>query len=91
MRGFRVAVGATPTKLLDPDESLSAIFALPQSATGPVDLGGPTVASGSGFSLEPGAAVQVAAMAPGDALYAITPSGSQTVHVLVGDEETPQS
>lgn len=79
--GLRVAVANVPTLVVAADPDGSSVLVRNADAAAAVDLGGPTVATGAGFSLGAGAAVSLD-LAPNEKLYGVTASGSITVHVL---------
>lgn len=83
MKGERVTVGTTAARLdtgAGSGYGHSAVL-IRNRGTVTVDLGGASVASGSGFGLDAGESVSVDLIA-GDPLYGIVASGTCVVHVL---------
>lgn len=89
MKATRVTVTTTPTRLTTADDTVpyperrAAAKVLIHNPSGLVNvyLGGSDVLSSNGYVLPSGATVTFD-LAPSEEAYAITESGSQTVHVL---------
>lgn len=74
-----VAQSAVPLWATSPGGGQSVLIR--NGGTAPVDVGGPDVTAGAGFELQAGAALPVD-LPPGEILYAVAASGTQSVHVL---------
>lgn len=75
----RISVGTSAALLAADADSGAALIR--NRGTGAVYLGDASVTSATGFQVDPGETIPMD-LYPGDALYAISASGSNSVHVL---------
>lgn len=84
LTGRRVTVTDTATRLdvPDTDSTFGRSIAVTNAGTAAIDLGGPTVTAGGGYSLAAGATVTLD-LQPGETLYGrAAATTSQPVHIL---------
>lgn len=79
--GTRVTVGSAATALFTADSDASHVTLRSRAAATNIDIGGPTVAVGAGFELQPGDSLTVP-LTVGEVLYAIHATGGARLDVI---------
>ncbi len=86
IKARRVTVTTTPTLLNTPDPNKyggpeSIVARVPADGT-TIDIGGPDVTANGGLAVLPGEYSPAIQLEDGETLYAITATGTVTVHIL---------
>jgi uncharacterized Zn-binding protein involved in type VI secretion len=79
----RVSVGTTPTALnADSSDPVSGTVIVITNGATAVDIGGSTVATGTGYPLAANGVVGPIPLTAGEVVYGVTAAGTSTVSVL---------
>lgn len=78
----RITVTTTPVRIGGTDEVVSLNVIFRNRGATPIYVGGPDVSTGWGYQVDPGEGLTMDMLATDNGIWALTASGSSTVHRL---------